>query len=253
MPLGLWRTIRLIQALIQALALGALPLLSSDLTLTCKISGKDLRGRKVDGLLKQYFSVTKSRENNVATGIDKLKDYGTGTFYEINHREKKIYKSTLEGRRELAQAVDKQLGPLVKSTALLAFGDPAQSKLEELGSEKILGKTCRKVRLTVGKWIEELSLDPTLNVPLDPSKVIDAMVPNHVTAVIDRLGLEKIKLKGVALRTHSRGVLDMDQRIEVTAIDTHPIPPSLWQLPKGYTWVDRSKEAQKALLQKTES
>ena len=214
-------------------------LFAGDLTLTSKISGTGPLG-KGSGIQVEYLSATKKRTNNSATQIDSLVDFKRGFLYKIDHSQKKIEKLSFKGLQESFKAMDQETG--VDAMTKMIFGDVSEAKTEDLGSEIFLGRLCNKVRLTVGKWVEDILLDPHLSSPLDPGKELEVFSQLPGNAVLFRLKAEKAKLKGVRLRIHQRGVMGIDQIIEVISIHENPIPSRVWKLPKGYAWIDQGKK-----------
>ena len=96
-----------------------------------------------------------------------------------------------------------------------------------MGTDTVLGRPCKKVRVTLGKMVEELSVDPSLQFPIKDYAKSMAMlnrVPGPMGTLFKRVYQETAKLKGVPLRTHITGLMGMDVTTEATAIVHHHHP-----------------------------
>ena len=98
--------------------------------------------------------------------------------------------------------------------------------------------------------IEELSVDPSLQIPIkDYAKAMSMLnrMPGQAGLLFKRIYEETARLKGVPLRTHITGLMGMDVTTEATAISTAPISGSTWALPSDYTMKDGGKEMKGAM------
>ncbi|GLH75053.1 hypothetical protein GETHLI_35560 [Geothrix limicola] len=230
-------------------ALIALPsLLASDLTITSQVTGKGAFAK--DGTQVQYFSPSKMRVNHAASKIDSFVDYGQEVIYSIDHNKKVITKLTFKDMQEAMQAMEDQMAGMPEMVTKMMFGDVSDIKVEQLGPDTVMGRPCKKVRITLGKMIEEMSVDPSLQVPVrDYAKAMTMVnrMPGQAGALFKRIYEETARLKGVPLRTHITGLMGMDVTTEATAISTSSIPESTWALPADYTVKDGGKEMKGAM------
>lgn len=231
-------------ALLALLAmLSSLNLLGSDLTITSRVTGKGPFAK--DGTQVQYMDATRMRVNHEGTKTDSLVDYGQEVIYAIDHNKRLITKLTFKDMQEALQGMDQQMAAMPEMVTRMMFGDTGEVKVEQLGADTVLGRSCRKVRLRIGKMVEELSLDPSLQFPIrDYARAMSMMnrMPGAMGALFKRLYQEIGQLKGVPLRTRVTGLMGMDVTTEATAVSTAPIPASAWALPAGYKEVDGGKE-----------
>jgi hypothetical protein len=132
----------------------------------------------------------------------------------------------------------------------MMYGDTSEVKVEPLGPDTVLGRPCKKTRITLGKMVQELSLDPTLQIPVKDYARGMAMLnrmPGPAGQMFQRMYREIGRLKGVPLRTRVSGLLGMDVTTEATAVSTAPIPESAWALPADYAMKDGGKEMKDAM------
>ena len=225
-----------------------LSLLAGDLTITSHITGKGPMAK--DGTQVQYVDATRMRTNQEGTGIDTLVDYGHEVFYTIDHTKKVVTKVTFKDMQEAMQAMEDQMANMPGMVTRMMFGDTTEVKVEQLGADTVLGRPCRKVRVSIGKMVEELSVDPSLQFPIhDYAKAMSMMnrMPGGMGAMFKRLYQAIGQLKGVPLRTHVTGLMGMDMTTEATTVSTAPIPGSVWALPAGYKEVDGGKEMKESM------
>lgn len=226
----------------------SLSLLGGDLTITSHVTGKGRFAK--EGSQVQYVDATRMRMNHEGTGIDSLVDYGHEVFYTIDHTKKVVTKVTFKDMQEAMQAMEDQMANMPEMVTRMMFGDTTEVKVEQLGADTVLGRPCRKVRVSIGKMVEELSLDPSLQFPIrDYAKAMSMMnrMPGAMGAMFKRLYQAIGQLKGVPLRTHVTGLMGMDMTTEATAVSTAPIPGSVWALPAGYKEVDGGKEMKESM------
>jgi len=231
--------------------LSAVTMLAADLTITSQVTGKGAFAK--DGTQVQYFSASKMRVNHAGTKTDSFVDYGQEVIYSIDHGKKVITKITFKDMQEAMQAMEDQMAGMPEMVTKMMFGDVSEVKVEQLGSDTVLGRPCKKVRITLGKMIQEMSVDPSLQVPVrDYAKAMSMLnrMPGQAGALFKRIYEETARLKGVPLRSHITGLMGMDVTTEATAISTAPIPESTWALPADYTVKDGGKEMKGALKNK---
>jgi len=239
---------RMLVALAFGTLLSAAHLFAGDLTITSQVTGKGALAK--DGTQVQYLSATRMRVNHAGSKSDSLVDYGHEVIYSIDHAKKVITKFTFKDMQEAMQALEDQMAGMPEMVTKMMFGDVSEVKVEQLGADTILGRPCKKVRITLGKMVEELSVDPSLQFPVkDYAKSMGMLnrVPGPMGTLFKRVYQETAKLKGVPLRTHITGLMGMDVTTEATAIATTTIPESAWALPSDYTVKDGGKEMKESM------
>jgi hypothetical protein len=242
---------RTLAALAFVSILSAINSMASDLTITSQVTGKGAFAK--DGGQVQYFSASKMRVNHAASKIDAFVDYGQEVIYTIDHNKKVITKLTFKDMQEAMQAMEDQMAGMPEMVTRMMFGDISEVKVEQLGPDTVIGRPCKKVRITLGKMIEEMSVDPSLQVPVkDYAKAMSMLnrMPGQAGTLFKRLYEETARLKGVPLRTHISGLMGMDVTTEATAVATTPIPEATWALPADYAVKDGGKEMKGALKDK---
>lgn len=231
-----------------SVAVSTLSLLAGDLTITSKVTGRGAMAK--DGTQVQYMSPTRIRINHEGTRMDSMVDYSAGVMYAIDHGKRTITKMTFQDLQEAMDAMEEQMGAMSGMMGKMMFGDASEVKVEKLGTDTVLGRPCQKVRITVGRMVEELSLDPSLQFPIhDYAKAMSMLnrMPGAMGTLFKRLYQEIGKLKGVPLRTHVKGLMGMDMTTEATDISTSAIPGGVWALPADYKVVDGGKEMKESL------
>ena len=233
-------------AFVFAFAMGSLA--GGDLTITSKVTGKG--AATSEGTQVQYLSSTRMRVNHAGAKTDSLVDYGKEVIYTIDHGKKVISKLTFKDMQEAMDALEEQLAGMPGFLSKMMFGDVSEAKVEQLGTDTVLGRPCKKVRITLGKMVEELSLDPSLQFPVkDYAKSMSMLnrAPGQLGALFKRVYEETARIKGVPLKTHISGLMGMDLTTEATAVSTAPIPESTWALPADYTVKDAGKEMKESM------
>ncbi|WP_243302883.1 DUF4412 domain-containing protein [Geothrix oryzisoli] len=228
--------------------LSAVSLLAGDLTITSEVTGKGAMAK--DGSQVQYLSATRMRINHAGSKTDSLVDYGHEVIYSIDHSKKVITKFTFKDMQETMQALEDQMAGMPAMVTKMMFGDVSEVKVEQLGADTVLGRPCKKVRITLGKMVEELSIDPSLQFPIQDYAKSMAMLnraPGPMGTLFKRVYQETARLKGVPLRTHITGLMGMDVTTVATAVSSAAIPESAWALPAGYTLKDGGKEMKESL------
>ena len=218
-------------------------LLAADLTIHSQVTGKGAFAK--DSTQVQYLSATKMRLNQAGTKIDSFVDYGQEVIYTIDHGKKVVTRLTFKDMQEAMQALEDQMAGMPEMVTKMMFGDIAEVKVEQLGPDTVMGRPCKKVRITLGKMVQEISLDPTLQMPIrDYGKAMSMLnrMPGQAGLLFKRMYEEMARLKGVSLRTHVSGLMGMDMTTEATAVSTAPIPEATWALPVDYALKDGGKE-----------
>ena len=234
-----------------ALVLSTAALVAGDLTITSQVTGKGAFAK--DGSQVQYFSASKMRVNHAGAKTDSFVDYGQEVIYSIDHSKKVITRLTFKDMQETMQALEDQMAGMPEMVTKMMYGDIGEVKVEQLGPDIVLGHPCKKVRITLGKMIQEMSVDPSLQIPVkDYAKAMSMLnrMPGPAGALFKRIYEETARIKGVPLRTHISGLMGMDITTEATAISTSAIPESAWSLPADYTMKDGGKEMKGALKNK---
>lgn len=231
-----------------AALLFAANLVAGDLSITSQVTGKGALAK--DGNQVQYFSASKMRLNSAGSKIDSLVDYGQETIYSIDHGKKVVTKMTFRDLQESMQALEDQMAGMPEMITKMMFGDVSEVKVEQLGTDTILGRPCKKVRITLGKMVQELSVDPSLQMPIkDYAKAMSMLnrMPGQMGVLFKRVYQETARLKGMPLRTHVTGLMGMDITTEATAVSTASLPEATWALPADYTMKDGGKEMKNAV------
>jgi len=238
-------------ALALGMALSAASLFAGDLTITSQVTGKGAMAK--DGSQVQYLSATRMRVNHAGAKADSLVDYGHEVIYSIDHAKKVITRFTFKDMQETMQALEDQMAGMPEMVTKMMFGDVSEVKVEQLGPDTVLGRPCKKVRITLGKMVEELSIDPSLQFPIKDyarSMTMLNRAPGPMGTLFKRVYQETARLKGVPLRTHITGLMGMDVTTVATEVSTTAIPESAWALPAGYTMKDGGKEMKDAVKSK---
>lgn len=228
--------------------LSAASLLAGDLTITSQVTGKGAMAK--DGTQVQYLSATRLRVNHAGARLDTLVDYGQEVMYSIDHGKKVITRMAFKDLQEAMQALESQLAGMPEMVTKMMFGDVSDVKVEQLGPDTVAGRPCKRVRITLGKMVEELSVDPSLQYPIkDYAKAMSMLnrTPGPMGALFQRVYQETARLKGVPLKTHLTGLMGTDVTTVATAVSTVPIPAGTWALPEGYAMKDGGKEMKDAM------
>lgn len=239
---------RILKHLALGVVLSAANLFSGDLTITSQVTGKGPLAK--DGSQVQYISASRMRVNNAGSKTDSLVDYGHEVIYAIDHGKKVVTMFTFKDMQETMQALEDQMAGMPEMVTKMMFGDVSEVNVQQLGADTVMGRPCKKVRITLGKMVEDLSIDPSLQYPIKDYARSMAMlnrVPGPMGTLFKRVYQETAKLKGVPLRTHITGLMGMDVTTEATAITSTPIPDSTWALPSGYAMKNGGKEMKESL------
>ncbi|HJW10075.1 MAG TPA: DUF4412 domain-containing protein [Holophagaceae bacterium] len=215
--------------------LSCLALAAGDLTITYKTTTTGMGGG--EGTETQYMNASKMRQNmSGAHHNDSLIDFDTQTIYVIEHDKKVIKKATFQELSDAMAQLDAQMDGQMGAMMASMFGDMSEVKVTQLGKDTVLGRSCNKVRLQVGKINQEMSLDPSLKPPMDMAKAMkmSSIVPGPMGAGMRKMYEKMRELKGFPLKSHMTGMMGMDSLREATSISESAIPASAWALPAGY-------------------
>jgi hypothetical protein len=227
-----------------------LSVVAADLTITMTGTGKGHEGEQT-----QYWSSKFMRTNHGATQTDSMVDFEKGISYTINHNKKLIQQISWDDLEASMEAMaDKMKDLPLFAQKMMGGGGDATVTAEELGSETILGRKCKKWKITMGKMIIESSNDPALKPPVPAGsykrflKLRNAMGQmGGNSAGMLKLGEELAKVQGIALRTHTVLPIVGDFTSVATGIQEGPIPASTFSLPEGYKVEDTGKKMREGL------
>ena len=230
---------------------------AGDLTITSHSKVKGPLGMSGEGIQTQYYNANFQKTVDEGTQVDSLVDYSRGVFYTIKHKDKKIELMTFDDLVAIGEAMDAKLAQMANLPKFLqgamGGGDPGEIKVEKVGEETVADRACKKYKLTLGKMVQELSLDPTLKNPVNPaafakfSKLRGNMLAGPSAAGMKKMIEELSKLQGIALRTHMTGFMGTESMMEATEVKTTPIPATVFALPNGYKTEDTGKKLLKDL------
>lgn len=244
--------------MIRSLRLGAcllaatLALTASDLTITFKNSGMKNEGRSVT-----YYSADAVRHNHEGTKTDSLTDFKAGAMYTIHHDKKKIDKISFDDMVAMAEAMEGQMAKMREAMANMPdfakkmMGDPDAFSVDELGKDTVAGRKCNAYKMTAGKLEMEMSLDPSLKIPMNPANFarftkFSGMMQGALSpggGGFKKLYEEMAKLKGVALKTKTKvPFINAELLSEATDVSEAAIPASVFALPAGYATEDVGKK-----------
>jgi Domain of unknown function (DUF4412) len=226
---------------------------AGDLTLTTKTTGQ------VKDQSTTYMTSTAFRTNSPGFGMDVMTDLQKGITYVIDHKTKTIRYTKLADVPGLAAFMashaPKGKGPAGFNAGMNdLYGDPAIFKVENTGSETVMGRSCKKTRITSGKLVWEYSMDPALRSPIDSATMLKVSKGGYaalasypkMAKVMSNLMEATSKLNGVALKTKMAGYNGVINN-EVTSVSQSPIPAATFALPAGYTMSDQIAESEKAV------
>lgn len=230
-------------------------LMAADLTITYNSTVKGM-GRTVEGVQTHYYNANFQKTVDEGTKVDTLADYGKGVFYTINHKEKKIELMTFDDMIAIAEAMDAKMAQMANMPAIvqnmMGGGAKGDVKVEPAGEETVAGRSCKKYKLTLGKMVEELAMDPSLKPPINPAAYAKFMKLKSVMGGPAAAGLKKMteelsKLQGMALKTQMKGFMGMDSSMVATEVKTSAIAASVFALPADYKTEDVGKKMLKEM------
>lgn len=239
------------------MALCVFPLLSGDLTIVYSSKTKGMLGMNAEGVQTSYYTATHHKTEDQGAKQDTLVDFGKEHFYTIKHKEKLIEKMTFEDMVAMAELAKKKLEGVAEMPDFvkkMMGGGAAEAKVEAQGEETVIGRKCRKFKITIGKMNQEVCMDERLKVPVNPNayarfiKLKSYAVPGGGNMA--KLQEEFSKLKGMALRVRVSGFMGMDSVQEATKVSDAPVPASIFALPAGYKMEDVGKKMRQEMQEK---
>lgn len=188
------------------------------------------------------------RINRPESHTDFLVDFDHGISYTINHEKKFIQKVTWDDLEIASEAFGrklKTLPPLVQQVMGINSGPVT---VEEQGSESLLGRDCRKWKVTLGPVVIETSNDPSIPLPV-PVLAYQRFL--RLQALIGQLQSDPASTLKVGEALARIQCLSLKYRILLpivgetatitTCIEDGPIFPSAFELPADYQVDDAGK------------
>ncbi len=227
----------------------SLAALAGDLTLTMTGNGKGH-----DGEQTQYWSSKFMRSNHPSSQTDTMVDFEKGVSYTILHKKKLIQRMSWDDLEASMEAMGEKMKDLPAFAQKLMGGGDATVTAEEQGSETILGRRCKKWKVTMGKMVIESSNDPSLKPPIPAGSykrflklknALGQMGGN--SAGMLKLGEELAKVQGIALRSHTVLPIVGDFSSVATALKEGSIPAATFNLPEDYKVEDTGKKMRESM------
>lgn len=222
--------------------------LAGDLTISMTGTGKVGAGPQT-----QLWSSKFMRTNNPGLASDTLVDYEKGITYTIDHKKKVIQKMAWDDLEAAVEGMAKQFKDMPPALlAMMPGGGGGDVSVEDGGKEVIVGRTCRKWTITMGKMVFETSNDPSLKPPIPAISYARFMkLKNLMSAMgpaatgMRKVGDEMAKIQGMALKT--RTVMPMVGEVTTVATEVKegPIPAVAFALPEGYKLEDQGQKLAK--------
>ena len=226
------------------LLLASLSALAADLTIT--MTGT---GRGNDGGQTHLWPSKFMRVNHPGSQMDSMVDFGQGISYTINHKKKVIQKMSWDDLEVAFEAMAEKMKDLPPFALKMMGGDDAPVTAVDQGSEIILGRKCRKWKITMGSLILESCNDPTLKPPMPAVSYKRFLRLQHAMGQMGpkassmlKVGEELAKVQGIALKTHNVLPMMGDITSVATAVKEGPIPAGAFSLPEGYKLEDTGKK-----------
>jgi hypothetical protein len=214
--------------------------LAGDLTIA--MQGK---GRFNEGPQTHMWSAKFMRINNPG-GQDTLVDYEKGITYTIDHKKKVIQKMAWDDLEASIEAMAQQMKDMPAFMAkMMPGGEGGEVTVTDGGKEVVIGRTCIKKTIAMGKTVFETSNDPTLKPPvpvvayarfLKLRNLMGAMGP--AAEGMKKMGEELAKIQGMALKTRTVLPIVGEMTTEATEVKEGPIPATAFALPEGYKLED---------------
>lgn len=243
----------ILAAVMMACSSGAV--MASDLTMSTKTSARG----EAPVLSTSYMTSTAGRTNSPGLKMDIVQDYQKGITYIINNEAKTITYiklADLPGFGAFVAAHTPKSKQMAGFNAGIndLYGDPAVFKVENSGTETVMGRSCTKTRITSGNLVWEYSMDRSLRLPIDPATVLKMTRASYgslaqypkAAKIMSNMMEATSKLVGVALKTRMSGY-NGETVTEVTSVSSNAIPASIFALPAGYTMKDQIAESKKAM------
>jgi len=232
-----------------ALVLASAAMFAGDLTIT--MTGK---GKFNDGPQTHYWSSKYMRINNPGSGRDTLVDYVNGINYSIDHGKKVIQKTSWDDLEAAVEGMAKQFKDMPPQVlAMMPGGEGGEVLVEDQGKEVVVGRTCRKWHITLGKMVIDMSNDATLKPPVPAGgyarslrlkNLMGAFGPAAMS--MKKLGEEMAKIQGMALKTRTVMPMVGEMTTEATEVKEGPIPESVFALPADYKVEDAGAKMAKS-------
>lgn len=231
-----------------AVFIAAFSLCASDLTIVYKSTSKGM-GTNQESTVTHHYSSQFHKSIDPQNQEDSLVDYTQGIVYTIKHKDKKIEKTTFEDLMAAAENAKKQMEGMAELPGFLKGMMGAVNgsvKVEKLGSETVAGRTCKRFKLSIGKIVQEVSMDESLKMPV-PAKAYARHLKLKAFAVPGMTNMAKIyeelsKLKGVSLRNTMKGFMGIHVDQIATEVSTKSLPASTFTLPKAYSIEDMGQK-----------
>ena len=232
-------------------------LAAGDLTITFDATTKGMMGTGSKGQEVQYYTADFNLVRNEKTQTDTLVDFQKGITYLIDHKKKRIQQISFDDALAAMDAMSSKSKAQASGAAAMMgklFGDPDDVKVEPGGSETVAGHACQDYRITVGKLVTDISVDPNLKPPVPDAayarmlraRALQAANAGPMGAVMTRLALELGKIKGFQLKIHQTGLMGTDTLREATKVASDAIPASLFVLP-SYPVEDQGKKMRESM------
>lgn len=227
----------------------ALCILAGDLTLTQTTTGRGQQGEQT-----QYWTARFMRTNHAGTQVDTMVDFTQGMSYTINHKKKLIQKMSWDDLEAALEASAEKMKNLPAFALKLMGGGDGEVKVEDQGTETLLGRRCHKWKVTMGKLSFETSNDPTLKPPIPAisykrflrlQNAIGQMGPGAASML--KLGEELAKIQGLALKSHTVLPFVGEVTTTTTSVKEGPVAASAFDLPTGYQVEDTGRKMRESL------
>ena len=227
----------------------SLSVLATDLTLTMTGTGKGHEGEQT-----QYWSSKYMRINHPASQTDSMVDFEKAVSYTINHKKKLIQKISWDDLEASMEGMAEKMKDLPLFAQKMMGGGDATVTAEEQGSETILGRKCKKWKITMGKMVIESSNDPSLKPPVPAGsykrflkfKNAIGQMGGNASGMM-KLGEELAKVQGIALRSHTVMPIVGEVSSVATALKEGPIPAATFSLPEDYKVEDTGKKMRESM------
>jgi hypothetical protein len=260
--------IALVGLAISAFASGATAL--GDIKVTYQLKDKGLFGSSGGGTEVVLHSKFYTRTINELEGKDTLLDYQNLVKYKIDHKNKVVEKSSLADEYkadcllldEMTKALKDNRNGRAKRVIKFLEEEEGDLSVERLGTEMVAGRKCEKWKIALGKnFVGEVSVDPSLVHPA-PSNALEEVDRLESYAVLTnplmgktyaKFCNELLRIRGIHLKSEVSmplWIFSVGESKEATEVVLGPIPPSMFELPKGYTIQDVGKARLERLTQK---
>ncbi len=225
-------------------------LLAADLTLTQTGTGRGHEGEQT-----QLWSSRYMRINQPGSQVDFLVDFTQGVSYNIDHNKKLIQKMSWDDLEVTAEAFGEKLKKLPPLVLKVMGVSDAPVTVEDQGSEILLGRDCRKWKITMGPVLIESSNDPSLDPPVPAipyqrflrlQNVIGQLQPSAASML--KVAEELAKVQGIALKYRISLPVVGQMTTTTTHIEEGPIPPSAFDLPADYQLEDTGKKMRENMV-----